>query len=83
MCKILQFILILIIVLNFSSFVSACTVFNATVDNITFAGRNMDWYTQENFVTFLPANIEKFGRVYFGWNNEPYPILQVSITPYL
>ena len=71
MHKILKSILLLAVFLNFGSSVSACTVFNATVDNITIAGRNMDWYTQENFVAFLPSNEEKYGRVYFGWNNYP------------
>jgi hypothetical protein len=51
--------------------VSACTVFNATNDGLTLAGRNMDWYTLENFIAFLPSEEGKFGRVYFGWNSFP------------
>ena len=54
-----------------SGSVSACTVFNATIDGLTLAGRNMDWYTQENFIAFLPPEEGKFGRVYFGWNSFP------------
>ena len=55
MGKILQFILLLVVFLKLGSSISACTVFNANVDNFTIAGRNMDWYTQENFVAFLPS----------------------------
>ena len=54
-----------------SGSVSACTVFNATNDGLTLAGRNMDWYTLENFIAFLPPEEGKFGRVYFGWNDFP------------
>jgi len=54
-----------------SGSVSACTVFNATIDGLTIAGRNMDWHTQENFIAFLPPEEGKFGRVYFGWNSFP------------
>ena len=64
-------IILISIIVPFSNSISACTVFNATVDNATIAGRNMDWYTRENFVAFLPSNEEKYGRVYFGWNNYP------------
>ena len=54
-----------------SGSVSACTVFNATNDGLTLASRNMDWYTQENFIVFLPPEEGKLGRVYFGWNDFP------------
>ena len=51
--------------------ISACTVFNASSGDIVLAGRNMDWYTQENFIAFFPVEEGKFGRVYFGWNEHP------------
>ena len=55
----------------FCSSISACTVFNYTIGESTLVGRNMDWYTQENFIAFLPPSEGKFGRVYFGWNTFP------------
>jgi hypothetical protein len=65
-------ITILIFLLIFSSVtIKACTVFNGTNEGITLVGRNMDWYTQENYVAFLPSEEGKFGRVYFGWNEFP------------
>lgn len=55
----------------FSVSIEACIVFNSTNDGITLVGRNMDWYTQENYIAFLPSEEGKFGRVYFGWNEFP------------
>jgi choloylglycine hydrolase len=55
----------------FCSSISACTVFNYTIGEKTLVGRNMDWYTQENFIKFSPPEEGKFGRVYFGWNTPP------------
>jgi len=70
MKKIILIVLVSLAIIG-SGLVSACTVFNATIDGLTLAGRNMDWYTQENFVAFLPPGEGKFGRVYFGWNSFP------------
>jgi hypothetical protein len=58
-------------IILFCSSISACTVFNYTVGESTLAGRNMDWYTQDNFIAFFPSEEGKYGRVFFGWNSYP------------
>ena len=68
MIKIIYVVICLLLLCNS---IQACTVFNATEENVTLIGRNMDWYTQENYVVFLPAEEGKIGRVYFGWNTYP------------
>ena len=70
MKNIILTITVLLLIL-FSVSIEACTVFNSTNDGITLVGRNMDWYTQENYIAFLPSEEGKFGRVYFGWNEFP------------
>ncbi len=59
------------LIIPFCSTISACTTFNYTQGNTTLVGRNMDWYTQENYIVFFPLEEGKFGRVYFGWNSYP------------
>ena len=70
MKKMILTITVLLLII-FSVSLKACTVFNSTNDGITLVGRNMDWYTQENYIAFLPSEEGKFGRVYFGWNEYP------------
>jgi len=66
---ILTIIVLLLLIFNVS--LQACTVFNNTNGGVTLVGRNMDWYTQENYIAFLPSEDGKYGRVYFGWNEFP------------
>jgi len=62
---------LLLVVVMINGFGSACTVFNASNNDIVLVGRNMDWTTSNNFVAFLPSEEGKYGRVYFGWGDYP------------
>jgi hypothetical protein len=63
-------LLITLLVLIFNSFnASACTIFNASENNMTLVGNNEDWTDKDAKVWFLPSDVKKYGRVYFGFFN--------------
>ncbi len=46
----------------------ACTGFYYSDNNTAFAGNNEDWINPFSRIWFLPAEQNKFGRVYFGFS---------------
>lgn len=61
----ISFLLVLIIAANS---ISACTIFSAIDRNMTLGGNNGDYSNIDTYIVFYPASINKFGRVYVGWN---------------
>jgi len=47
----------------------SCTVFYAASGNLAFAGNNEDSYNPLTRAWFIPASDERYGRVYFGYDD--------------
>ena len=62
-------IFILLFIILFGNNSLACTIFNASDNNITLVGNNEDYYDKDAKVWFLPSDGKKFGRIYFGFFN--------------
>ncbi len=45
----------------------ACSVFNASGIDKVFAATNKDWNNRETRILFIPATLDTYGRVYFGY----------------
>lgn len=48
----------------------SCTIIYASDSKIALAGNNEDYTNPFGTIWFIPADSEKFGRVYFGWRSE-------------
>lgn len=51
----------------------SCTVFYASDEHMTLAGNNEDYNYLSTNILFLPAEEQKFGRVYFGSDVAHFP----------
>lgn len=63
-----QFLSIAFFTLIFGRSIIACTGFYYAANDIVIAGTNEDWINPFSRIWFLPAEENKFGRVYFGFN---------------
>jgi hypothetical protein len=45
----------------------ACSVFNASGIDKVFSATNKDWNNRETRILFIPATLDTYGRVYFGY----------------
>ncbi len=50
----------------------ACTIIKLVSDDLVLAGNNEDWYLEDSRIWFTPADTDRFGAVYVGFNNG-YP----------
>lgn len=59
-------------VLIINNSIYACTIFNKTKGDTVLVGNNEDWLQTDSQVMFYPASEGKYGRMYFGFNNNGF-----------
>jgi len=62
-------IFLLLFIILYSNNSLACTIFNASDNNITLVGNNEDWYDKDAKLWVIPSDGEKYGCIYFGFYN--------------
>ena len=70
MCKKIQKVSCLILLIcTVSSIADACTAFYAVYEGLILAGNNEDWWNPKTKMWFLSPGGNKYGRVYFGFDD--------------
>ena len=70
-----RFIMLIIILLALvpGSSLYACTGFCISKGNTVLVGNNEDYMDPDTKVFYVPAEKDKYGGVYFGFDNPPPP----------
>jgi hypothetical protein len=67
MKKTMQLTVIVILLVFLQTCTFACTIFSANDETMTLAGTNGDYSDPNTYIVFYPAENEKHGRMYTGW----------------